>query len=113
MSKKVLTLIAVLNVFLCNLLEVNVANAQKVEDYDIYSELAIVTAIDTDTWTVYCTDSVGNIWAFECDDEWWEGDFALLTMWNNATPEICEDDVIIFASYVDPKLVQRRVYGNN
>lgn len=39
-----------------------------------YMIFATVSEVDTDTWRAYCTDSSGQVYTFEVEDEWNAGD---------------------------------------
>ena len=39
-----------------------------------YIIFATVSEVDTETWRAYCTDSSGQVYTFEVEDEWNAGD---------------------------------------
>lgn len=65
---------------------------------ELYSISTTVSDIDKISDFVICTDFSGNEWAFYGVEDWAVGDIAALTMSNNNTLEI-EDDEIITATY--------------
>lgn len=63
-----------------------------------YANLTKVVDVDRDAHIVTCEDYNGNMWEFEEEDEWHEGDLCNLVMFDNFTAEIT-DDIIIRETY--------------
>ena len=59
-----------------------------------YTRMAQVVEIDTINDTVVCADSTGEAWEFYGVEDWQEGDFIVLTMDNNGTKNIYDDEII-------------------
>lgn len=81
---------------LCAILAVGASTATYSVD-SLYSLSTTVTAVSETE--VVCTDFNGNNWVFTNEDgDWFVGDIASLTMYDNGTPEI-EDDIILKTTY--------------
>lgn len=63
-----------------------------------YSLTTIVINVSKATDKVTCQDFNGNLWQFKGVEDWCENDIATLTMSDNAT-ELIEDDEIIDVKY--------------
>lgn len=63
-----------------------------------YANLTTVVNVDRTNHIVTCEDYNGNLWEFEEDDEWYEGDLCNLVMFDCETAEVT-DDVIVRATY--------------
>lgn len=107
--KKVITLIAVLHVFLCNLLEVSVAVSEDLDSISnhIYGMLAIVTDLDSTEDLVSVTNWNGDIWQFYGTEDWCIGDYCSLVMYDNLTEDSIYDDIVISVIYERPDLVSK------
>jgi hypothetical protein len=66
---------------------------------NIYDLNTVVIGTDLLTDTVYALDTTGNIWSFYGVEDWDVGDGCRLQMYDNRTPQIIEDDVILRTTY--------------
>lgn len=85
-------------ILLLNLILSNVANGSNINDLKVYDRMTIVTDIDEENDIVICTDLYGFEWEFYGVEDWFVGDIANLTMYNNGT-QIIFDDFIISTTY--------------
>lgn len=85
----------------------NASAVHFVADYEEYSAVMKVTAIDLDNDTVFVENWAGHVYSFYGVEDWMEGDYCSLVMGNNYTNEI-EDDVIKSIRYERIDLLAQR-----
>lgn len=105
--KKVLTIIAVLHVFMSNLFNVNMAMSEDLESISnhTYGMLAVVTDLDLIEDLVSVSNWNGDVWQFYGVDDWCVGDLVVLVMHDNSTKDSIYDDIILSAYYERLNLV--------
>ena len=64
---------------------------------DTYGLVAVVVRVRDEVVT--CQDFFGNLWCFEEDDEWNEGDVVAFVMNDMNTPGVIEDDEITSVTF--------------
>lgn len=107
--KKVITMIAVLHVFLCNLFEVSIAVSEDLDSISnhVYGMLAVVTDLDSAEDLVSVTNWNGDVWQFYEIEDWCIGDYVDLVMHDNFTEDSIYDDIILSATYERVDLVSQ------
>ena len=67
------------------------------EDGTLYTIKGVVTEVDKEARLTTFVDTEGECWRFKGVKNWNEGDEIILTMNNNFTPQILEDDKVVGA----------------
>lgn len=114
--KKVITVIAVLHVFLSVIFDVGFAPAEDLNSDSIpehiYAKLGVIVDFDYTEDLVFVSDWNGDIWSFHGIEDWAIWDYVDLVFHDNGTPMTIYDDVILSVHYERVDLVQAQVLNS-
>lgn len=114
--KKVITVIAVIHVFLSALFDVGFAPAEDLNlDFNpecVYAKLGVIVDFDFTEDLVFVSDWNGDIWSFHGIEDWAIWEYVSMVFHDNGTPMNIYDDMILSVHYERVDLVQVQVLNS-